>query len=202
MEDTSMRLRRVGWALVAYVVVGTLVLAAAPFVGSRGEAALTNLGDSVPTVVTQPPPPPDARPIVTGFEVRGYVSYYRYGDMGFHGGCAAIRDEANWSAFWAVHTAGIWPGPEVPGIDFGEEVVLVCILGTVTDCCGSYVNITAVERDDGGYAVSVDMHIETSMLTMLSNPYHIKAVTRTDGPVRFHLRVAWGPPIPEIPPVP
>ena len=64
------------------------------------------------------------------------------------------------------------------------------------------MNITAVDRDGDGYSVSVDLHSQTSMLTMLSNPYHIQAVTRTDGPVRFHLHGPHGPAIPEIPPVP
>lgn len=188
---------RVGVALLAAV---TLVVGMAPLPRPSAPVPVGSLGEVLPPTDTRPSPDPG--PIVTGFEAKGYVSYYRYGDPTFHGGCAAIRDAANWSAFWAVHTWGIAQAPSTPAIDFGKEIVLVCLFGYTTDCCGSYVNITAVDRDGDGYSVSVDLHSQTSMLTMLSNPYHIQAVTRTDGPVRFHLHGPHGPAIPEIPPVP
>ncbi len=195
-----MRLRAATCIAVLLAVAGTMLVGTPGFAGSPPPFAGVGLGDFLPPVGTQPPVDPG--PIVAGFESKGYVSYYRYTDPAFHGGCVAIRDETNWSAFWAVHTRGIWPEPPTPAIDFGEELVLVCVFGTTTDCCGSYVNITAVERDGDGYSVSVDFHYQSGMMTMLSNPYHIKAVTRTDGPVKFHLLRPWGPPVPEIPPVP
>ena len=192
-----MRHRTATCIVAALVVAGSSLLGTASPGGPPSSLPLAGL--------EKPPPadtPPDPGPIVTGFEARGYVSYYRYGDPSFHGGCLAIRDEANWTAFWRVHTWGIRPEPQTPAIDFREETVLVCIFGVSTDCCGSYVNITGVERDGDGYSVSVDMRYRSGVLGMVSNPYHIEAVTRTDGPIRFHHFWPEGPPVPEIPPVP
>ena len=130
-----------------------------------------------------------------GFETigEGYVSHYLYGDP-WGGGCLAIRDADTWTAFWDVHTSGIWPQPSAPDVPFDLEMVLGCILGTWTDCCSSYIEITGVEAIGDDYTVSVDAHQESGMLMMVTNPFHLVKVPRTDGRVVF--------PLPEIPPVP
>ena len=130
-----------------------------------------------------------------GFETlgEGYVSYYLYGEP-WGRGCLAIRDADTWTAFWDVHTSGISPQPSAPNVPFDREMVLGCILGTWTDCCSSYIEITGVEAFGDDYIVSVDAHQEHGMLTMLTNPFHLVKLPRTDGRVAF--------PLPEIPPVP
>lgn len=72
---------------------------------------------------------------------RGAISGYRYGDPAFTGDRLVFTGDASWQAFWAQHTANVFPPPPAPAIDFARESVLVALMGY---------------RPTGGYGIEIE----------------------------------------------
>lgn len=165
--------------------------------GAILQPAEEGLGSGLlPTVPPRPPYDGPFRNLSSGD-----ISYYRYGDSGFTGGCFAIRRGTDWEAFWAVHASG-GLGRTPPVVDFEREIVLGCILGFVSTCCSAYVQIFDIVRNGSAYRAVVKQSASRGMMMAVTNPYNFVAAPRTEGQVTFHHRVWWGPEIPQIPPVP
>lgn len=100
---------------------------------------------------------------------------------------AVIRDAEAWGDFWAEATSILAPAPDVPSVDFDQDMVIVAAMG---------------QRATGGYAITVDEVMvsdiglfavvrETSpsarciVTQALTAPVTAVRVTRSDTPVSF-----------------
>jgi hypothetical protein len=91
--------------------------------------------------------------------------------------------------------------PPHPAVDFSRETVLVCILGFISDCCQSHVEIVEVWATGGDHEVSVVRRHESGTATMAANPCRTATAKRTDGTTSLRDDAA-NAEIPPIPPVP
>jgi len=93
------------------------------------------------------------------------------------------RTPAEWAAVWKQHA----PARPLPEIDFGREMVVGVFLGS-RNSAGYAVEIVSVEAQPG--AVVVRYH-ETAparaaiTAQIITSPYHLAAVPKTEGAVRF-----------------
>jgi len=100
---------------------------------------------------------------------------------------SAVRSADEWSALWKTHD----PGGQMPAIDFSREMVVAVFLGS---------------RPTGGYGVEIVRAVGNSgtlvveyretapspdaiAAQILTAPYHLAAIPKHDGEVRF-LKVA------------
>lgn len=98
-----------------------------------------------------------------------------------------VRDAETWAALWYQHTTGVDPRPPVPGVDFTEEMLVAFFLG---------------EKPTGGYAVEITRillrsdrvvvragliqpGVDDVVPQVLTQPFHIVRVARTELPVEF-----------------
>lgn len=93
-----------------------------------------------------------------------------------------IRDEATFSAMWAIHS----PGADMPKIDFSQNMVIAAFHGSGMSCSG--VAISHVERV--GKALNVNVVKTEPGPTVLcaatvATPAYLVQVPRTDDPVNF-----------------
>jgi hypothetical protein len=105
------------------------------------------------------------------------------------GKLVVIRDEAAWKKLWMEHKKNRTGDPPPP-IDFSKEMVISVFLG-VRPSGGFSVSMTDISDSGsaGGLSVTVE---ETSpgrgcfVTAMLTYPFHIVRVARTEGPVAFN----------------
>jgi hypothetical protein len=105
---------------------------------------------------------------------QGAVSYIEYGEPGFTGFDAVIRDQDTWQRFWSEHTAGLFPTPPLPEIDFDSQMVIVTIMGyQSTGGPSTSIPWVVLDSSDGTLYVGVQENREPGFLTVITNPYHI-----------------------------
>ena len=98
-------------------------------------------------------------------------------------GQKVVRSDAEWSALWKVHGGAGQP----PAVDFGREMVVAVFLGTRPTSGYSVEIVRAV----GNAAVLIVDYVETSpargtvSAQVLTAPYHLAAIPKHDGEVRF-----------------
>jgi len=98
-----------------------------------------------------------------------------------------IKNQKEWEAVWTVMTGNVAPKPATPVVDFDSQVILAVFMG---------------KRNSGGYSVSiaditdvdakrvvrvVENNPPRDAITaaVLTSPYHVVLVTKTDLPVVF-----------------
>jgi hypothetical protein len=109
---------------------------------------------------------------------QGQISYYRYGDEKFAGAAALIRDESLWKQFWTLHTYGMQPPPELPYVNFYDDMVIVALLGYQTTG-GPSIEALRVNIDHNRTLhVLVADNTEPGLLTVITNPFHIIKVPK------------------------
>jgi hypothetical protein len=59
-------------------------------------------------------------------------SWYSGHPLAWGGGIELIQDQTTWDAFWVQHTAGQFPPPAAPFVDFTQRAVVAVFLGTVS----------------------------------------------------------------------
>lgn len=95
-----------------------------------------------------------------------------------------IRTGANWSALWHEHAPG---GQAMPAVDFSKEMVLGVFLGS-RPTSGYGVQIVRTVNASGTLIVQ---YVETGpapgtvSAQVVTAPYHLVAVPKHDGEVRF-----------------
>jgi hypothetical protein len=119
-----------------------------------------------------PPGQENFKEMKSRFIDQGAFSYYRYGDMNFKGEYKVIRNMDDWKGFWDDHKSGILPTPDLPGVEFNKNMILVALMGNKpTACCG--IGIIKVER----HGNTVNAHVEKvegpGILPVVTNPFHI-----------------------------
>jgi PrcB C-terminal len=96
---------------------------------------------------------------------------------------ASVRSAAEWSALWKAHD----PKGETPAVDFSREMVVGVFLGSRPT--GGYgIEIIRAVGNSGTLVVE---YVETApsrdavTAQVLTAPYHLAAIPRHDGEVRF-----------------
>jgi len=116
---------------------------------------------------------------------QGGISGYRYGDPSFGGESMILRDEETYLGFWEKHTANQFPPPPPPGVDFAFEMVLGSLFGHWTDN-GALIEIVRVTKTwFGALRVEVVKRAGPGPLDVITNPFHLVATPRWEGPVFF-----------------
>jgi hypothetical protein len=97
------------------------------------------------------------------------------------------RTPAEWQALWKDHS----PNGKLPAVDFASNMVVGVFLGTEPSA-GYAVEIVGVKTEGDGLVVEYVQRQPrrgTLAAQILTAPFHLIAVTRQAGPVRF-VRVA------------
>jgi len=115
----------------------------------------------------------------------GLTSGYRYGDRGFGGENMILREEPRFLEFWDAHTSNQSPPPPPPGIDFPSEMALATMFGYWPDNGASIEIVKITTTWFGALRVEVSKGAEPGPLPALTNPFHLVATPRWEGPVFF-----------------
>ncbi len=94
-------------------------------------------------------------------------------------------DRASFDAFWKMISTGTLPEPAAPAVDFAKDMVIVVSPGEMNS--GGYtVRITKVTSDGTKLIVTVVVTRPTGFAAaVMTQPYHIISLTKTDLPVEF-----------------
>jgi hypothetical protein len=93
------------------------------------------------------------------------------------------RTTGEWSALWKAHN----PGRPAPAVDLSREMVIGLFMGS-RPTAGYSVRITGIERRDDALVIKYDESAPPrGALTaqVLTSPYHIVAIPKADGEVKF-----------------
>jgi hypothetical protein len=95
-----------------------------------------------------------------------------------------IRDRVEWRVLWAAHAG---PESEAPVVDFGSHIVAAAFAGE-RPTAGFQIEIAAVRREGSVQTLVVtERKPPAGMMAaqMIVTPFHIVALPRHDGDVRF-----------------
>jgi hypothetical protein len=101
-----------------------------------------------------------------------------------------VRDAAAWAQLWEEIHATVEPKPDLPAIDFGQEMIVAAAMGSRNS--GGY-NILLTKASEGTEGVEIEV-LETSpgagcaVTLALTQPIDLARVERRYGPVRFVVR--------------
>ncbi len=96
---------------------------------------------------------------------------------------AVVRTDAEWAALWKTHE---YDRP-APKVDFGKEMIVAVFMGS-RPTAGFSAEIVSVAERDGGLVVSYREAMPSAgaiTAQILTSPYHIAAVPKHAGDVRF-----------------
>ncbi|MCL4263833.1 MAG: protease complex subunit PrcB family protein [Anaerolineae bacterium] len=138
-----------------------------------------------------PPPPPTITATNTPFPSphfetveQGYHSYYSWTNqseiMLFEPTLIQLQNQEAWANFWARHTAGHFPPPPMPTIDFQAESVFV-LMNSVEATGGYMVEIRRLELNEGGFLVYADKYSpgpNCVVSAAITQPFHIVKTSR------------------------
>jgi len=113
-------------------------------------------------------------------------------DRGFHSGIrdarqVVIYDLEAWRGLWTEHVKGRFPEPPLPPVNFIHEMVIAFFLGEKSTS-GYTATVREIFVSDGKLVVKVDVETPPPgafLLQVLTQPFHIVKVARTDLPVDF-----------------
>jgi uncharacterized membrane protein len=95
-----------------------------------------------------------------------------------------VRDAGAWRALWAVHAG---PETQTPDVDFATHIVAAAFAGE-RPSAGFEIEITGARERNGGMEVLVEERSPAPGMMaaqMIVTPFHIVALPRHDGEVRF-----------------
>jgi hypothetical protein len=96
---------------------------------------------------------------------------------------AVARTPAEWAALWKAHSFD----KPAPGVDFDREMVAAVFMGS-RSTGGFSVEIVSAEERDGSFVVGYresSPRADAVTVQILTAPYHIVAVPKHGGPVKF-----------------
>lgn len=96
-----------------------------------------------------------------------------------------FTDQASFDVFWKLISAGTTPEPAAPAVDFTKDMVIAVSPGEMSS--GGYtVEITKVTSDGKKLIVTVVVTKPTGFATtVMTQPYHIVKLEKTDLPVEY-----------------
>jgi len=94
-----------------------------------------------------------------------------------------VRTADEWASLWRAHA----PARQAPAVDFSREMVVGVFLGGRTTAGYSVTVVDAAERDGVLVVRYVEKRPDPGAVTaqILTEPYHLAAVPRHPGEVRF-----------------
>ncbi len=98
-----------------------------------------------------------------------------------------IKDEASWGKLWAEHQSNRGTPPPAPTVNFKKFMIVGIFLGD-RGSSGYNVQMMGIEEVGKDLLVSYKETQPASggmQLTVMTQPYHLKAIPRTNRPVRF-----------------
>lgn len=101
-----------------------------------------------------------------------------------------IKTEEAWRALWQRHIVGVEPRPAPPPVDFSREMVVAVFMGEQRTS-GATVEVLEATRQEGAIVVrvrEVSPPPEGIVLPVLTQPFHLVALPRSELPVRFEWR--------------
>ena len=100
---------------------------------------------------------------------------------------AVMKDPETWKNFWDEHTKNKLPQPPVPDIDFDKKMVVAVIAGQKST--GGYITlITNIEQLPDKTVIYYTEQAppqDAMLLQVITQPFHIKVIQKTDTPVTF-----------------
>lgn len=95
---------------------------------------------------------------------------------------AVIQDQEDWSALWSEFSSNVKPAPELPEINFEEELVIACFVG-YQNSGGHSIEIKQVYKENGKLVI-VRNHIapgKNCIVTMaITQPYCMIKIPKTE----------------------
>ncbi len=98
-----------------------------------------------------------------------------------------IKDSASWKKLWAEHQSNRGNPPPAPAVDFNKYMIVGIFLGD-RGSSGYSARITDMKEAGKELVVSYRETRPSSsgmQLAVITQPYHLKAIPRTNRPVRF-----------------
>jgi hypothetical protein len=106
-----------------------------------------------------------------------------------------VTNSTQWQELWAKHSAQRTPAEKTPEIDFDKETVLFAALGR-RNAGGHKIEISKVKPSGDEFEVTVNIRGPKPggiQIQALTAPFHIAAVPKLAGPVKFTLTDASTP---------
>lgn len=97
-----------------------------------------------------------------------------------------IKDQAEWEKIWNLHTSNLDQIPRVPKVDFNTDMVIAIFRGEFRTS-GYLTEITQINESNDKIEVTVTEtdEVKGMVLDVLTYPYHIIKVKKSDLPVNF-----------------
>lgn len=103
--------------------------------------------------------------------------------LAWTGGIELVQNAADWTSLWTQHTAGLFPPPAVPNVDFSQEAVLAVFAGMIShggvDITVRSVNLSVSTLAIG--TVTTGPGLNCPVTAVITNPYHIVRFPRVPG---------------------
>jgi len=100
----------------------------------------------------------------------------------------AIRSTAEWNFAWQELHSGISPGPPIPAIDFGREMVVLVAAGRRNNGCYGIEVTEITRREDGRVEIEVVESVPGPSCVCteaITTPVHVIRTQRAWGAVSF-----------------
>jgi hypothetical protein len=116
---------------------------------------------------------------------RGERSGYRYGDPSFQGEDLVLRTTGAAALFLSEHLGQYDPPPLPDSVSFRTEMLIVALMGHQTSGGGPEIWIESVEEKECHVEVTVVEAWIPGPLDVITNPYHIVVVPKSQKEVLF-----------------
>ncbi len=170
-------LTRIPFLPAAVATLVLLALAACSSVGSNG---------STPTPQDSPTVAPQDSPTVP---VNAPAEVFETIDIGDQSGVAGERPQvfkldtqAGWEELWSRHQSIVTPQPDVPAVDFSQEMV-IAVVDRQESSGGFGIEITGIEEVEGRLVVRVSKTIpgpDCIVTAVIAQPFHVVRMAKSD----------------------
>jgi hypothetical protein len=93
-----------------------------------------------------------------------------------------LDTQAKWEEFWSRHQSVVTPQPDVPAVDFSQEMV-IAVVDKQESSGGFGIEITDIEDDGGRLVVRVSKQVPGSdciVTAVITQPFHIVRTAGSD----------------------
>lgn len=154
------------------------------------ESTRKTMADSMDTVSTAVPAAPSIERKASANTKGGSDSEWVGDSSGISGPRqVVIRSAEDWARFWSEHQSNRFPPPPAPEVDFQSHMVVGIFVGD-RGSSGYGVHIIDVQFNATETVVTYhettpDRQSDMGFLAVMTQPYHLKPIPRSDRSVRF-----------------
>ncbi len=100
-----------------------------------------------------------------------------------------IKDKDRWEEIWNLHSSNLDQIPHIPEIDFSKDMVIAIFRGEFPSS-GFSTEVSSINEKDGRLEVVVTEtdDIKGMVLDVITYPFHIIKIQKTDLPIEFEYR--------------